>query len=127
MITIVGNHIRNHLGRGINGVGTGQVVNGTATTTVAASEAGDQWVQQLAGLKSDLNMGVYVQATVAVELEFTLSQAGLAANPDPLVAADATWTPPIVLAPGEIKHIESIFTAMRMTFPAPGLLMYGVS
>lgn len=127
MITLVGNHKRGYLGHGIDGVGSSQVVTGIAATTIAASEAGDIWVQQLAALKSDLNMGVYLQATGAVTVEYTLMNAGIAADPDPAISASATWSPPVTLVPGVITHVESIFTCMRLTFQEPGLVMLGVS
>ncbi len=127
MITPIGNHKRGYLGHGIDGVGTSEVVVGIAATTIAASAAGDVWVQQLAALKSDLNMGVYLQATGAVTVEYTLMNAGIAGNPDPAISDSATWTPPVALVPGAITHVESIFTCMRLTFQEPGLVMMGVS
>lgn len=127
-ITILGNHSRGYMGKGVRGIGTQNIPVGMGWDACAASEAGDIWVIQIGNIViGDINQGVFFQSETGATVEFTLGNPGAAADPDPLINQTVLWgnsTP--IPAGGQIVEAPCLFTCARVTFTAPGIVYLGV-
>lgn len=89
-----------------------------------ASEANDELLLAAGTLVKNnrYTQDVAFQASVGVDLYFTLSLTSDSTNPDSLVQAAVLWEGPVTLAPGVITHPRRTFTAIKAIWSAPGAL-----
>ncbi len=100
-------------GLGVEGVAP---INGSLITVVG--KAGDVLPLTLNQIGQVVTqMGVYVQSSAAVDLQYSLSDPGLAGSTDPDLRSNALWTDAQTLTANAIVQTESIlFTTVLVTF-----------
>lgn len=126
-ITVLGNHSKAFLGRGMDGNGIQNIPQGMGWVAVSASEAGDTHVVQLSSIiASNINQGIFFQSEAGASVQFTLANPGMATDPDPLVQASVPWGNSTPIPVNTITKAPVIFSACKITFTAPGTVYIGV-
>lgn len=120
MATLLGNHGA-YYGRqdqGAGGVGIRQVGPVIGSYAQAIGQAGEVFPVTVAQVvTSDIKIGVFVQASAAVSIRYSLSNIAEAGSMDPAVRAGAVWSAAQTLAAGEIVPVMPImFTVAEITF-----------
>lgn len=128
MAKLIGNHgwYTRRQGNGPGGVGVqnlGPVIGSWEQATGQVGEVLPVTINQVA--YQPLRVGIYVQASAAVSIRYSLDNIALAGSEDPVVRANATWTAPQTLAAGEIvKTTADVFTVAEITFTAAGVVSF---
>lgn len=126
----LGNHSKGYLGHGIGGHGIANKPQGLGWDSIVASEAGDVYYVQLASLAiGDINQGVFFQSDNGATVDFTLCNSELAMDADPLVQPSVLWGNTLLVpSGGAIVTTPTLlmFTVLRITFTAPGVVYIGV-
>ena len=126
------NALGNSSKAGLGTAATGQGVNANYPTgmgwlAVISNAAGDVTYQALEGLLiSQLAHGIFAQGSVAATLQFTLCNPAEALSLDPNVQSGVLWSPATTLVPNAITNLPVLFTAVKITFPTPGVVYFGV-
>ncbi len=125
-VTVIGNHGRGFVGRGITGVGGQNLPVGVGWCAVIGSQAGDKEVVQLSSiLNGNLQQGIFFQSEAGATIEFTLCNPGMADSTDPAEAAATLWANSLAVPASTIVKAPVLFTACRITFNAPGAVYIG--
>ena len=126
----LGNHSKGYLGHGIGGHGIANKQQGLGWDSIVASEIGDVYYVELASLViGDINQGVFFQSDGGATVDFTLCNSELATNRDPQIQTSVLWNNSLTVpSGGAIVTTPTLlmFTALRITFTAPGVVYIGV-
>lgn len=122
-----GNHHVGYKGHGINGTGADRLTVEMGWGTVAGKTGDVAYIQLSSLVTGDINQGVFFQSEVAVTVDYTLCNPGIAISPDPDSQAATLWNgSQAVVANTMTKADWPVFTAIRVTFGGDGSLYVGV-
>jgi hypothetical protein len=122
-----GNFGRGFLGHGIRGTGDQRVPVEMGWGTGAGKTGDVMYVQLSSMLTGDINQGVFFQSEVAVTVDYTLCNPGIACSPEPENQAATMWTGAQAVAPNVLVEAQfPVFTVMRVTFGGNGSFYAGV-
>jgi len=125
-VKISGNHNAGFGGKD-SFAGAGSKVIPFAWAAVTA-EAGDVAILEAAHLPikyGAVNIGIYFQSEVPVDVDFTLCHPENAMDPDPAIQEGVMWSAGKVLAAAEIWGQFMVFTAIRIKFNGKGTCYVG--
>lgn len=122
-----GNHHVGYKGHGINGTGSENVTVEMGWGTVAGKSGDVAYIQLSSLVTGDINQGVFFQSEVAVTIDYTLCNPGIAISPDPDCQAATLWDGAQAVTAGQMTKADwTVFTAIRVTFGGSGSLYVGV-
>jgi|SRR5471030_1278467 len=123
----VGNRAKGYLGHSPSGIGSANVPVGIGWSGWGADASGDVKIVQLSALIfNDLHFGIFFQSSVPITVEFTLSNPGMAMDPDPNVQGSVLWGNSLSVPAGEITKADVLFTCCKITWSAAGEAYMGV-
>lgn len=119
---VIGNRAASYIrGAGANGAGFNNGFNGPLGWVMVSGIDGDLAFLSAASCTLHVDQGYFFQTTGGAILSFTLQDAAMATNPDPLIQDQVLWSNPLTLTPelGIVQHVLG-FAAIKVEFTAPG-------
>lgn len=124
-ISVIGNHGPGFRPQGVFGVG-GRHSSVPGSWCAISGQAGDVKAFSSAQvLNGTIEVGIYVQATGAVSLRYSLAGPEETVDVNPTLSAAAPWTAAQTLAANEIKQTEAvIWASVEVTFTEDAILYF---
>ena len=117
MTKLIGSHTQSRWGMSTEGVGvpSSPIPGSWVHVSGKAGEKVVYGIDQI--VHKGIDIGIYIQTSGSVQLEYTLSHPELARSREPDMAANVTWTTPYSLSKGPIELSDPpIWSAIRITF-----------